>query len=137
MVGNPGTLESVKQMEEKKLVTQIGVKEGHPIYRVTETGAFFIEYSMKKLGETNKEKAKSFLKSLGKAMDNYIQDYKAENPVGMEDVRRAFGWFEPDRGITLPPIEPLTLREQKKLPKPNKDERDYVIVDGVKYYREV
>ena len=139
-VGNPETLHVANQMVEKGLLRQVGALDGKPIFRVTEQGAFFVQYAMKKLGETPKEKAKSFRKNLGKAVDGYIQDYKAENPVGMEDLRRAFGWWDgpSSNGVRLPPVEPMTLREEneKKLPKPKTKERNYVVVDGVKYYEE-
>ena len=139
LVGKADTLESAKLMEEKGFLVQVGTKDGNPIFRLTDAGTFFVKYAVDKLGETNKAKAKNFLKSLGKAMDNYIQDYKAENPVGMEDLRRAFGGLpELDDGRTvIPSIEPrLAAPVKRALPNKTKSGAGYIRVNG-KLYKKV
>jgi hypothetical protein len=144
-VGNPETLQVAKQMEKAKLLDEVGQKDGKPYYRLTEKGILFVGYSLKRLpGQTDRHaRTKSALKSIGNAVDGYIQAFKAENPVGAEDIRRTMSIFSsgskaPDEDFfRLPDVEPMQLEADKpkqlsqKKAKPKAEE--YIIVDGKKY----
>ena len=143
-VGNPETLKVAKQMEENNLLDMVGQKDGKPYYRLTEKGILFISYSLKRLpGQTDRHaKAKSTLRSIGNAVDGYIQAFKAENPVGAEDIRRTMSIFSsgskaPDEDFfRLPDVEPMQLEADKPKQlsqKKAKPKENYIVIDGKKY----
>ena len=142
-VGNPETLQVAKQMEENNLLDMVGQKDGKPYYRLTEKGILFISYSLKRLpGQTDRHaKAKSTLRSIGNAVDGYIQAFKAENPVGAEDIRRTMSIFGSDsKGsddfFRLPDVGPMELdspRPKQLTQKKAKPKKNYIVIDGKKF----
>jgi hypothetical protein len=142
MIGNDETLAVARYMESKGLLTKIGTKDNHPIFRVTSDGRAFVTQALKAAGQTKGEKAKDFLKSAVGAFQDYAEAYRNMHPVGMEDVRRTFGGGglggrASDEPILLPPIEPMRLDVgQSALPKKGKQVEEVIKIDG-QYYKKV
>ena len=132
-VGNPETLAVAQHMEGEGFLEKTGYrKRGTEVcYQVTLKGKAFIDYSLKRLpGPRSSKTLKMFLG----AVDGYIQAFKAENPVGMEDVRRAFGGIADSKPI-LPEMS-FEPPRQKALPSKRKKPSEYVKIDG-KFYKQV
>lgn len=144
LVGNPETLQVAKKMVKADLLEKVGEKDGNPYFRLTAKGTEFVGYSLARLpGPTDKHaKAKGTLKTIGRMVDSYIQAYKQEHPVGVEDLKRTMSIFSSDvksseDWLKLPDVAPMQLdtpqpkrlTQKKAKPKPE----EYIVIDGKKY----